>query len=88
MIARFGVDELDVDAQFGFAALDAALEDIADVQFAPDRLHVERLAFVRERRVGGGDISASYSREVRCEVLGDPVDERLLLRAAADVGER
>ena len=38
--------------------------------------------------LGAVAISASYSREVRCEVLGDPVDERLLLRAAADVGER
>ena len=36
MIARFGVDELDVDAHAVSAALDAALEDIADVQLAPD----------------------------------------------------
>ena len=39
MIARFGVDELDVDAHAVSAALNAALEDIADVQLAADLLH-------------------------------------------------
>ena len=36
MIAGFGVDELHVDAHAVSAALNAALEDIADVQLAPD----------------------------------------------------
>ena len=36
MIARFGVDELHVDAHAVAAALNAALEDIADVQLAAD----------------------------------------------------
>ena len=36
MIARFGVDELHVDAHAVSAALNAAFEDIADVQLAPD----------------------------------------------------
>ena len=35
------------------AALDAALKDIADIQLAPNRLHVERLAFVSEGRIAG-----------------------------------
>jgi hypothetical protein len=43
MIARFRVDELDVDPHAVAAALNAALEDIADVQLAPDRLRVDRL---------------------------------------------
>ncbi len=51
MTAGFGVDELHVDAHAVSAALKAALEDIADVQLAPDRLHVERLAFVGKRGV-------------------------------------
>ncbi len=46
MTARLGVDELHVDAHAVSAALDAALEDIADIQLAPDRLYVERLAFL------------------------------------------
>jgi hypothetical protein len=51
MTAAFGVDELDVDAHSASAALNAALKDVADVQLAADRLHVERLAFVSERRI-------------------------------------
>jgi len=88
MIACFGVDELHVDAHSNAVALDAALEHIADVQLAPDRLHVERLAFVGERRVAGDHDRASYPREIGRKALRDPVDEMLLLRAAADIGER
>ena len=51
MIAGFGVDELDVDAHAVSAALDAALEHIADVQLAPDLLQIERLALVGESGV-------------------------------------
>ena len=43
MIAGFGVDELHVDAHAVSAALNAALEDIADVQLAPDLLQVDGL---------------------------------------------
>ncbi len=38
MIAAFGVDELNVDAHAIPAALDAALQHIADIQLAPDLL--------------------------------------------------
>ena len=51
MIARLGVDELDVDADAVSAALDAALKNISDVQLAADLLRVERFAFVSESRV-------------------------------------
>ena len=88
MIPRSGVDELDVDAHSVSAALNAALKDIADVQLAPDRLHVERFALVRERRIPGDHDRASYPREVGREAFCDPVDEMLLLRVAADIGER
>ena len=43
MIARFGVDELHVDAHAFSAALNTAFEDIADVQLAPDHRHVDPL---------------------------------------------
>ena len=61
MIARFGVDELDIDAHAVSAALNAALEHIADVQLAPDRLHVERLALVGERGIAG-----DHERRLEC----------------------
>ena len=41
VMTRFSVYELDIDAHAVAAALDAAVENIADVQLAPDRLHVE-----------------------------------------------
>jgi hypothetical protein len=64
MITRFGVDELDVDAHAVSAALDAALEDTADVQLAPDRLCLERLALVCERRMAGDHDRASNARKI------------------------
>ena len=88
MIAGFGVDQLHVDAHAVSAALNAALEHIADVQLAPDLLHIERLAFVGERRIARDHDGAPYAREVGRQALGDPVDEMLLLRVAADIGER
>ena len=43
MIARFRVDELHVDAHAVSAALNAALEHIADVQLAADLLQIDGL---------------------------------------------
>src|SRR5208283_4561265 len=75
MIARFGVDELDIDAHAVSAALNAALEDIADFQLAPDRLHIERPALVSERRIAGDYVSAANARKISRQALGDAVDE-------------
>ena len=88
MIAALGVDELHIDAHAVPAALNAALEDIADVQLAPDRLHVERLALVGKRRVAGNDVSAPNAREIGRQALRDPVDEMLLLRFASNIGKQ
>ena len=44
--ASLRVNELHVDAHAVSAALDAALEDIADVQLAPDLLQIDSLALV------------------------------------------
>ena len=87
MIARLGVDELDIDAHAISAALDAALENIADVQLAADLLRVRGLAFVCESRVAGDDEGAADPRQIAREALRDPVDEMLLLQIAADIGE-
>jgi len=63
-------------------------EDVADVQLAPDRLHVDRLAFVGERRIARDHDGPSDPRDVGRQALRDPVDEMLLLRVASDIGER
>ena len=88
MTAGLGVDELHVDAHAISAALNAALEDIANIQVAADGLHVERLALVSESRVAGDHDGAPDTREIGRETLRDPVDEVLLFRVAADIGER
>ena len=88
MTAGLGVDELHVDAHAIPPALNAALEDIADVQVAADGLHVERLALVGESRVAGDHDGAPETREIGRQALRDSVDEMLLLLVAADIGER
>ena len=88
MIACFGVDKLDIDAEAVPAALNAAFEDIADVQFAADLLQIDGLALVGEGGVAPDHDRASYPRKIGRQALRDPVDEMLLLRIAADIGER
>ena len=88
MIAAPGVDELCIDAHAAFPALDAPFENIADIQLAADLLRIERLAFVSESRVAGDHYGASYPRQIGREALCDPVNEMLLLKIAADIGER
>jgi hypothetical protein len=88
MIAFLGVDELHIDAHAIAAALYAALDDIADVQLAPNCLHVEQLAFVGKRRISGDYDAASYARKIGREALSDSVDEMLRFGIATQVGER
>ena len=88
MTARFGVDELHIDAHAVSAALDAAFEDIADVQLAADLLQIDGLALVGEGRVAPDHERASNARKIGRQALRDPIDEMLLLRVAADIGER
>ena len=88
MTAGFGVDELHVDAHAAAAALDAAFENIADVQLAADLLQVDRLALVGEGGVAPDHERAPNAREVGRQALRHPIDEMLLLRVAADIGER
>ncbi len=88
MTAGLGVDELHVDAHAVSAALNAALEDIADVQLAPDLLQIDGLALVSEGGVAPDHERAANARKIGRQALRDPVDEMLLLRVAADIGER
>jgi hypothetical protein len=53
VIAGFGVDQLYVDPKPIAATLHRAFEHVADVQLAPDLLHVVGFAFESERRTAG-----------------------------------
>ena len=83
MRAGLGVNKLDVNAKPVAAALNAALQNVAHVQFAPDLLHVEGLAFIGECRVARDHERARDAREVGREALGYAIDEILLLGIAA-----
>ena len=67
--------------------LDAAFENVADVELPPDLLGVDRLALVGEGGVARDDERVGDPRQVGRQALGDAVDEMLLLRAAAEIGE-
>ena len=78
---------LHVDAHAVSAALDAALEDIADAQLAAYLLQIDRFAFIGESGVTSDHERTSNARKIGRQALRDPVDEMILLRAAADIGE-
>ena len=73
------VNELNVDAHAVPAALNAALEDIADVQVAADLLQIDGFALVRESGAAPDHVQASKPRKIGSQALRDPVDEMLLL---------
>ena len=66
----------------------AALQSVAHAEFAPELLHVDRLAFVGEGGVAGDDETVRQVREVGGEIVGDPVGEIVLVRVAAQDFER
>ena len=87
MTARFGVDELNVDAHAVSAALNAALEDVPDIQLAPDRLQIDGLALVSKGRAAPDHKGAADARQIRSQAFGDTINEILLFRVATHVGE-
>ena len=70
------------------AALHAAFEHVAHVEFATDLLEVDRLALVGEGSVARDDKRAANARQIGGQALGHAVDEIFLFRIAADIGER
>ena len=87
MIARFGVDQLNVDPHPLAAALHASLEHIARIQLTADLLEIARLALVGEGRVAPDHQHAGHARKVRRQALGHAVYEIFLFWIAADVRE-
>jgi len=87
MRAGFGLNQLDIDAHAVSRPLDAALQHIANVQFAADLLQINVLALKGEGCIASDHESATDARQIRRQAFRDPVDEILLFRVAADIGE-
>ena len=85
--ASLGLDQLHIDAHAISRALHAAFEHVANVEFASDLFEVGRLAFVGKSCAAADHEGAGNAREVGGQALGDAVDEIVLRRVAADVGE-
>src|SRR5580704_11368283 len=66
----------------------AALQHIADAQFATDLLDVDGLALVRERGVASDDEQRLEPGQGRENILDNSVSEIFLIRIAAQVLER
>jgi hypothetical protein len=65
-----------------------AFEDVADAQFTPDLLHIDRLALVGEAGVAGDDEEPADPRQRGDDLLDHSVDKIYLLKLAADVLKR
>ena len=88
LAAVLGLDQLDVDADPVPFDDDAALEQITDLELAPNLPRVRAPPLVGDRSVAGhnGD-SGQRARKIAGETVGDPVGHVVLLRIAAEIGE-
>ena len=89
--AAASVDELGVDPDLIATWLHRALENIAHAQILADHLGVDRLALVSHGRIArdhkhAGD-GARHAREARGQFISERVDNIILRRIAAEVGE-
>ena len=87
VVAGLGVDELRGHANPLAAPAHAAFQHVAHAEFAPDLLHVDRIALVGEAGIAGDDEQRTAAGQFGDDVVGDAVREILLLRVAAHVGE-
>ena len=85
MCSRGGIDQLPGDPHAGGGLAHAALEHVADAQFAADLFHIDRAALVGEARIARDDEQPADARQRRDDVLDHAVGEVLLLRVAAQI---
>lgn len=69
------VDKLRGHAQPFVLALNAPLQDVADIERPADLAHVGRLSLVGHRRVARDHVEVSEAGEVGDDVLGEPVSQ-------------
>ena len=88
MRAGFRLDQLHVDPKPVDAALHAAFQDIAHVEFAPYLSEVEIFTLIGEGGVAADHEGAGDAGKISREALGYPVGEIVLIGTTADVRER
>jgi hypothetical protein len=88
VVAGLRLDQLsgNADAVAGFAQ--AAFEDIAHTQFAPDLLHIDGAALVGEAGIARDHEQRGIARKRGDDILGDTVSEEFLLGIARHIDER
>src|SRR5215472_7017698 len=87
-MAGIGLDELRAHAHPTARFAHATFEDVARPELASDLLDVDGLAFVHKARVARDHGKGAPAAEHRDDVLADAIGEELLLRIAAEIGER
>jgi hypothetical protein len=81
------IDKLRVHPYAVAAALYAAFHHIAHAELAADHPSVDRLVLEGERGIACDDEGAGDARQIGCQAFGNSIDEIVLLRIAAEVGE-
>ena len=80
-------DKRRIDPDLVPRAPDAAFEHIVDPKLAADFLGVHALIFIRKRSIARHDQNILQSRQIRGQIIGDPICEVLLLGVIAEVRE-
>jgi len=88
MRAGGGIDQLAADAQPIAAFAHRAFEHIADAELASDLLDVGRLTLEGEARIASEDNEPTDAGERGDDLLDHAIDEIILFRVAAQIGER
>src|SRR5215471_7503898 len=88
VLAGLRLDELPSDTDAIACFTQAAFEDVAHPELAPDLLHVDRTALVGEAGVSRDDKQRGIARERSDNVFSDAVGEELLVGVGAHIDER
>ena len=85
--AALRVDQLNIDPDAIAVPLNATLQDIANIQIAPDLLQIDTPPLVGEGGIAPDHERPADARQIGGQALGHAIDEILLLRVARHVGE-
>src|SRR5271165_4471229 len=88
MRAGLGIDQVRVDADLVARPSNASFQHVAHTKLAPDLLHIDAVALVREARIAGDYEQPADARQRGDDFLDHAVGEIFLVRIAAHILER